>query len=654
MATNAEDRDFIVRIGRTRPPLAEADLARVRSLLGSRSLPVSLRVLAAARAFASLPDTPEATLLVARPLVAGLSPLRKLERLRQVQHQLEDHHGLDALIERREARLKMDCPRCGRRFPRETMVRHLWHEHGLTLERGKVRSPRRTVRELKDEHAASRDTTVLDRTSLLADDAAIRAWVAASDPGAEDVAPLREAAAERGCGLCPGCLAERPPAVPPLPAPLAVSATRLAGDGDAIQIHGGDWFLTLTATASHRLIHFAPETAIGTRGAATLAAGFILLIAGAIAVFGSRAWAAPSVLLRFVLLAAASYALIRVLRPVRKRTDSRVVDAAWTHLVPKRLNGNHPGRWLARLCRTSLGLGSPESRASQLKEILATAEDDDVALLAAASVLQAGDRARLGHDRAAAIADLVRSGLRGERSTAFAERVAECFLESALNPGTPERARVRTLLLAAAFEVGFMPRDLSALWSAAPHLKRLMGVEPLHRLALLRGVWSMQAGRGWERIARAESVFELCRSSPNISGRLLADFPDLLLCHRPDPDTEAALGPILICTRGIVVGGRILADPTTKASVDRMAGGRVELVFGPHRFPLERTPPGDLAGTIREWLRFRAWALLPLLDNYLVPSTPAVAARALKPLRSRCPHCGTESAIHLGEVGVPT
>ena len=61
-----------------------------------------------------------------------------------------------------------------------------------------------------------------------------------------------------------------------------------------------------------------------------------------------------------------------------------------------------------------------------------------------------------------------------------------------------------------------------------------MSVEPLHRLALLHGVWSMGPARKWERIARADSVFDLCRSAPNISGRLLADYPDLLLRMESD------------------------------------------------------------------------------------------------------------------------
>ena len=48
-------------------------------------------------------------------------------------------------------------PRCGVRLTREMMVRHLWHEHGLLLESGRVRSPQRTVEELKAEREQALD-----------------------------------------------------------------------------------------------------------------------------------------------------------------------------------------------------------------------------------------------------------------------------------------------------------------------------------------------------------------------------------------------------------------------------------------------------------------------------------------------------------------
>ena len=231
--------------------------------------------------------------------------------------------------------------------------------------------------------------------------------------------------------------------------------------------------------------------------------------------------------------------------------------------------------------------------------------------------------------------------------------MTECFLNRIPEPSAGERARFRILLLGAAFEAGLKPRDLIDLWNVAPNLRQATIVEPLHRLALLQGVWAMRAARRWELIAPADSAFDLCRIAPHASGRILAEFPDLLLFHRPDPDTESQLGPVLICARGIAIGGHLIADPDAEVRIEKSGrfGGGYELIFGPHRLPLERQPVGNFAEVIKEWLRFRAWALLPLLDNYLAPSALKVAERMMRPFVCRCANCGTRSAIALGKVG---
>ena len=652
-------RVFLEWIARVLSPLSDSVLAQLKPMLADRKVPFSVRVLAAARALKSVPDSPDAVLRIARPLTLGLSPLRRLERLRQLQHQVDRSRALDVLIERRELRVKMDCPRCGQRFTREAMVRHLWHEHGLFLERGKIRSPQRTVEELQAEHAATHDTTVLDRTSLLADASALRAWVAASEPPTEDVEPLLSSGEEHRSGLCPGCFAEVPVAVPALPPPLALSAARISGDGYTVEVGGADWFRTLTATAPNRVLQSGPDgsRALGTRGIATFTSAMLLLLAFAVVVFGSKAWAAPPVVARFVLIAVLGYGLVWLVRRPPLKPRERLVDAAWHILARKMVNGNHTSMWLTRLCRASLGHGNPNSRAGVLQETIERAKagntEADLQLLAAASVLQVDDGTRHGRDRIAGVAAMVALGFRGEQPIAFAEYVVECFLKAAVEPS--DRARFRVLLLAGAFEAGLKPRDLIDLWSVAPNLRQAMLVEPLHRLGLLQGVWAMRAARKWERIASADSVFDLCRIAPNISGRILTDFPDLLLYHRPDPDTEAQLGPVLVCARGVIVGGRMLADPDTEVRIEKASrfGAGFELIFGPHRLALDRKPTGDFADTIREWLRFRAWALLPLLDNYLSPGSPEVSARILKPFERRCSKCGTVSAIAVGKVGRP-
>lgn len=648
-------------VARVRADLPESVLDQLRPLLSDRKVPASVRILAAARALRSLPDKVEAVEPIARALTRGLSPLRRLERLRQLQHQTEKSRGLDLLIERREKRVKMDCPRCGVRLPRVGMIRHLWNSHGLMLEHGKIRSPHRTVEELHTEHAASHDTTVLDRASLLSDPPALRAWVAAADTPAEDVATLLGAAADHRAGLCPGCFAELPAPLPPLPPPLTLAGGRLAGDGFLVEVGGASWFRTLTVASPTRIFRSGPDGrgALGRRGAATLAAAAVLLAAVAHGLFLRHPAVShlPAVLV-LALIAAVVYAVVWYTRKPLPNPADRAVDAAWTILARRLVKANQAAEWLTRLCRVSPGRGDPVARAGVLKQVTDRAAEGgteaDVQLLAAAGVLQVEDAARHGRDRVAGIAGVAAAGFRGDQPIGYAEYAAGCFLDLAPAPEPGDLARLRTLLLAAAFDAGLNPRNLIDLWAVAPALRRAMAVEPLHRLGLLHGVWTMRPARRWEQVAPAESVFDLCRTSPNISGRLLRDFPDLLLYHRPDPDTFDQLGPVLVCARGVVVGGQMVADPD--ADVKVVKGGRpggYELVFGRHRLRLVHRPAGDFAGTVREWLRFRAWALLPLLDNYLAPGSRAVAARVLGPFERRCDHCAAVAAVAVGTVGTP-
>src|SRR5947208_2648769 len=102
---------------RLRPVLPDPLIARVVPLLSDRTIPAPLRVVAAARLIRDLPDKAEAVRPVVRAITAGLPPLRALERLRHLQHQVEKGRALDVLIDRREQRVKMDCPRCRVHLP---------------------------------------------------------------------------------------------------------------------------------------------------------------------------------------------------------------------------------------------------------------------------------------------------------------------------------------------------------------------------------------------------------------------------------------------------------------------------------------------------------------------------------------------------------
>ena len=646
--------DWLARVPNDIPA---AVVARAVPVVADKRVPIAVRVAAAARLVRAVPDRVATVRPITRAVSAGLPPLRGLERLRHLQREVEHSKALDRLIDRRELRVKMDCPRCGVRLPRMDMVKHLWHDHGLWLDAGKVRSPQRAAEELQAEFAVGQSPDPIDRAALLAGPVGLRGWLANADTPAEDLAPFRAAAEERRAGLCPGCLAELPAPVPPLPPPLDRTDGRLAGDGFTVRVGGGAWVRTLAVSAPDRVLRFGFDRPLrlGPRGAGTLAALPVLLLGLAVA-----AWVRPSILQPFLVaswaavFAAAVYAAVRFTRKPLPPADDRAVDAAWAVLGRRLAGGGRGTRFLTRLCRTNLGRGDPVARSPVLARVAERAEavaaesDEALQLLAVARVLQVEDESRIGRDRAAGIAGLVAGTFAGDRPADFAEHVVAAFLDRRPPPEPPELARLRVLLIGAAFDSLLRPRDVLNLWAVAPGLRRAMAVEPAHRLGLLYGLWQIRTVRSWERIAPAETVFELARVAPNLSGRVLRDFPDVLLHDRPDPAAGDDLGPVLVCARGVVVGGRLVGDPDAKVELTR--GGR-ELVFGPHRLRLTRKPSEGFVASVRGWLRFRATVLLPYIDGYLEPGPRDVADRVLGPFSRKCRRCGTVSAVGVGRVG---
>ena len=328
------------------------------------------------------------------------------------------------------------------------------------------------------------------------------------------------------------------------------------------------------------------------------------------------------------------------------------MDEAWRRLAPGAAERDDATRFLTRLCLASLGRGDPESRAKMLAVVAARAagraddSDAELQLLAAAGVLQIEDGARFGRDAVAGIADLAAIGLRGDRSSDFAEFVVGAYLARARDEG--DLARLRVMLVAGVFKAGLVPRDLRDLWAGAPNLRRAMAVEPSHRLGLLFGLWRTRAAKAWESVANATTVFDLARRLPRTAAGVLARYPDLLLYHRPEPAAEVLIGPVLVCARGVAVGDELAADPDAEV---RLAGGGRELVFGRHRIAVARRLPEEFAETVRGWLGFRAEVLLPFLDGYLAPGSPEVARRVLGPFCRKCLARGVVSVVGRGAAG---
>lgn len=638
----------------------EPVLGRVSALLSDRKISSTVRTRAAARLLRTLPDQIEAVEPVADALVTGLSPSRAVERLRHLQHQVEKNRALDAIIDRREQRVKMDCPRCGAQLPRPGMVKHLWQAHGLLLEKDTARSPAGVAQTIKAEKAAGRDVNAVDRAVVLTDGdlGFLRSWVAETVAPAEDLAPIRTAAAEHGCGLCPGCLTELPARALDLPPPLSLAHGRLAGDGYVIEATGGGWAVTATVRTPGKKSAAKPDVrrVLTPRGVGAGRAALVLLVGALAAGFVPRFIFPPFLFVCvFAVAAVVVYGLVINYRRPPRPADDRAIDAAWKVLGRKLIEKPSGYRFLTRLCRTSIGRGRTGERAGVLSRIFERVGGEGLGalqLLAVARILQMDDERDSRLDRAAKVASFAAPAFKGDLLVEFAEYVVAGFLALDPPPKPAELERLRVHLLATAFDAGLRPRDVRDLWAVCPTLGTAMTVEPAHRLGLLHGLRSLQTGRRWGRVAPAETVFELARNAPDVAGRVLAHFPDVLLYHRPDEATENELGPVLVCGRGVVVGGAYVTDPDAEVRVSKAGRSEFELVYGRHRLKLTHRPTEEFLAAVRGWLRFRSEVLLPFIDDYLAPGPAAVSERVRGPFRQACPRCGTVTAVGVGKVGV--
>ncbi|AWM36145.1 hypothetical protein GobsT_60860 [Gemmata obscuriglobus] len=599
-------------------PAARAPLVRrMLPLLAQPGIPLAVRYAAAARAIDALPDHPGAVRNVVRALTGRVPPARALRRLRHLQHLTERSGALDALVERRERKVKLTCPRCNTKLPRAEMAKHLWHEHRLELVEGKVYSNAQIAEVLRAEHTATGDPALIDRAAFRTGARQAGVW-AAGTATPEETVPLCSAARERGVSLCPGCFSDIPPQVPDLPPELTLANGRLAGDG---------------------FVATAPVLSPPRVRATLLGAG--VMLAGALVIPVARA----------LVLSALAYLLGRALFRSKGAPDDLALNAAWRTLARKLTDRRDAARFLTRLCVTSVGRGDPFDRANPLNALVARANANrgEGQLLATALALRVGDSARFGRDYPAGLADLIAPVFRGERSADFAEHVLAVYFRTPRHTG--ELARLRALLLASAFEAECTPREVLALCDAAPHFARAARLSANH-VAILYGVWANRTARPWEAVGKARTVFELAADAPSTATRLLAADPGLvLLCHPRGAEDE--LGPVRVLAGGVSIGRG--ESPLTVADPDadvRLVSRRRELVFGERTLRVRSPLPEGLVRELKGWLLFRAEVLAEFPAAFLSGTMP-IPTRLLKPFVARCAACGAECLPAVGAVARP-
>jgi hypothetical protein len=619
--------DFASRLSGSLP----ADLvAAMRAALAERSVPVPVRLAAAARLLA---DAPGDAAPVVQAVTAGLSRSRALERMIQLQCRVETCPALDALIAAAEAEARLRCPKCTAPLARRDLPAHLWQRHRLVYDRGEARDPRPLLDAAITTAVASGNPAALDGTFSLTrhyyPDATPRQVLQAlAARGATGLEHLQERAADEDAGLCPVCLAAVADPVPPLPPAAALSGGRFAADGYAADVEDAPTGRFVTFATPHDVPTREPDTG-RRRPPRTLAVTAALPVL-VVAVLGTLV--VPARLVNPVWLAVwlalvgwLVYLAVRLYRaPLPDRTD-RAADIVWADVVPT--VGRTPAavRFLVRVCRASVGVGDPVERAAALFElsqhagVLAAKGAAYQQLMAAARVLEIFDIARLGRDKVVSLLGVVEPFLRGEAPPAYAEAVAQIVLEDGvLAPGDAERLGV--LVIGAAFENGLQATDLATVGRFCPWFRQLiLGARPAH-LTQLAAVWRGRNSQPWSAVGDAMSVFELARESPASARRLLAECPDLLL-RIELPGGGNDFGPLLLTVDGL-----------------RSFKGR---------------PPAKFAERLRAWQRYRAEKLLPAAEALGQAGGGKRVAAMLAPLNVTCPLCGAQSVLRTGRVGTP-
>lgn len=649
-------------------PLPSALVLLAAQALHDRDNPVAVRMAVAGALLASVPDTAQAVGPIVRAVTAGLSRSRTHQRMIELQGRVETCATLDRMVREADRTVKLKCPRCQGKFRRAAFVRHLWEAHRLLFDRGVAVDPRPGVDAAVTAAASTDDPAAIDRAFALTaqnfpdsiPEQVLQA-VAARQSAAGYPVPdeLGRSAADDQCGLCPHCLAPVPDPIPVPPPPLAVTKTRLAGDGYVVEVLDSSAGRKLHVLTPKKEFTEAPpgERRFDPRALGVLAGVPVLLVA---AVFLFLPFVTQPFLLALgsAMLGWLLYAAVRFSRKRLPRAERLVVDAAWRQVVPGLKLTKANARWLTRLCRSCADRGSPLDRARTLNDLVADAAEvfdkggPFVQLFAAARLLQVTDGVELGRERVAGLVGVFEPFFRGELSAEYAEIAADIARTDDLVPGA-DAARLWVRLIATAFEAGFHPVDLLRVLRFLPNLKVLCGNPTAEALKLMFVVWRWRGTEPWANVGPAVPVFTLAESSPGACRRLLAANPDAVLRLTLPDAAERELGEVVLTPRGLVVAGKVLTDPDEEGQLLRSPrGSGWTLALGSQRIHLDRKLSPEVVTLLEKWLRYRVAKLVPHADTQ-DRTTPALLRRVLGPLVRACELCRSECVCRTGRVGDP-
>jgi hypothetical protein len=264
--------------------------------------------------------------------------------------------------------------------------------------------------------------------------------------------------------------------------------------------------------------------------------------------------------------------------------------------------------------------------------------------------LQIADALATGGDPVGVLADTVRPCFAGALTPAAADLLLTDDLFNGWTRG--QRARLRVLLAARAFDAGLGVWDLHALGRAVPRLGHVLNVEDTDGLARLRMLWDLRPTRPWRLCGPAATVFELA-AYPMLGGQHLETAPDLLLFQPLPAGGEPVY--LLACGRGLIVGGGLIHSWPTAIDTRPLPtskGGGFELRFGAHSVQVHGNAD-DIVRKLETWGRYFFEEFLPWIGNALTRSGDAPPDR-LGSLTINCPECSTPFLGRRGALGRPT
>ena len=443
---------------------------------------------------------------------------------------------------------------------------------------------------------------------------------------------------------------------------MSLSRGRITSHGYVVEVSDRLMFTRLHVSTPTEIIHEGPEPdhEMTQRGSVIIQVGPIVLFALMVAILlPLKVFPPLTPVAVMLLLALGLYLRIRLSHGRAGDPTQRAIDHAWSFIVPEMHRPNFrpkDAEFLAGLAVTSIGIGSAElrerslERACKLTRERLTKRAAHPEEMAALRCLEIDDAMRLGRDPVPLLSDELSAVLAGELPIQYGEQLLETWPNEARNQG--QRARLRILLIARAFELGFETRDLTELGRVSIPFGQVYASEDVAGLSRLRWLWDGKTERVWAKNGSATTVFDLARY-PALGGEYLEARPDLLLFQLVTVgDEEDGPSPILICESGVVYRNIMIKDPDLFIGV-RARSSSFELSIGKQKLVFQKDP-AFLATRLQGWVRFLYKELLPGARDTASRRTAGKLRSLFRQKTIICPECRNSFLALRGDVGIVT